>query len=442
MTIKQWTGLLLSCCLTWSIGCSSNEPVKTQNKPTQNNASSNGTAKSSGMFEGTGQFIAGTINGTGQVIGSTFNAADNLVRDTFSLIPFVDIRKAKDQADPQQSKSFRDSFPIATHDMLRMGLQVHWASNLDVPATEKISQWAVLDGGYLITVETPSNLFTVINLDDGSIVWRQIHGQHTDKFFQPFRYGNLICVNTETQLLKLDLKTGTAKEIAELKVVVNNAPAVVNNLAVFGGLSGRIFAHNLNAGFPKWNYQMQAGITAQPTATDSSVLVCDSSGVYIFLEAKTGQTAWKGRTFRQISASSTISLKHDIALIPGEDQTLYALDLLFGQDRWRYHAIRSLNQKPLIMGDMVLLPITGYGLYALDIKTGKPLWNTTEVIHPFDHDDQAIYAYQANSLWILDKETGAVISQTPTDELQDIISLGNKQMLLITKTGRLLKLQR
>jgi glucose dehydrogenase len=132
----------------------------------------------------------------------------------------------------------------------------------------------------------------------------------------------------------------------------------------------------------------------------------------------------------------------NIALIPSEDQTLYALDLVFGNDLWTYHASRALTQQPVIEGDMVLLPITGKGLFALNLETGKPLWQTSEVLHPFDVSDEALYCYTPNSLWILEKESGKTISQIPTADLQDILALGNGQFLVMTQTGRLLKLQR
>ena len=371
MKIKQWTGLLLSCCLLAVGGCNSSQATA-----------------------------------------------------------------------PQQTPSFRNDFPIAATDLVRMGLKVHWASNLDVPKQETLSQWAVLEGGYLITVETPSNLFTLINLRDGSIVWRQMQGQFTDKFFQPFRYGDWLCVNSETSMLKIDIRTGHAVEVAKLQAVVNNAPTHVKNLAIFGGLNGRIFAHDLNTGFSKWDYQMQSGITARPTATAETVLVGDSGGVYILLNSTTGEPLWKGRTFRQIATQGAISSKDQLVLIPSTDQTLYALDLKQGHDIWQYHARRALTHQPLIFGNTVLLPITSRGLYALNLKTGKPLWNTTEIMYPFDSDSHFFYCYQQNSLWVLDRPSGKTISQIPTDDIKDIMALGNKQFLVMTRTGRLLKLQR
>lgn len=433
MKIKQWTLLLLTCCMTFSWGCASKQtPHDEVSLPPQR-------AEESAADKG---IIGGTISGTGKVIGSTFNAADSLVRNTISLVPFVDIRKAQNDEDPQQADSFRNDFPIAASDLLRTGLKVHWASNLDVPDNQHISRWAILDGGYLLTIEVPQNLFTLVNLRDGSIVWRQIHGQYTDKFFTPFLYGETICVNSETHMLKIDLRTGRANEIVALKAVVNNSPAHVNNLAIFGGLNGRIFAHNINTGFPNWNYQMQAGITAQPVATKAAVLVSDSSGVYILLNAASGEPAWKGRTFRQISAPGAIAMDKNIVLIPSEDQTLYALDQVFGNDLWQYHAKRALTHQPIVMGDMVLVPITGNGIIALDLVTGKPLWQTHELMIPFDVDNEYIYCFKSNSLWTLDKETGKTVSQIPTADLLDIQSVGKGQFLVMTREGRLLKLQR
>ena len=168
----------------------------------------------------------------------------------------------------------------------------------------------------------------------------------------------------------------------------------------------------------------------------------DASGVYILLNARTGDPIWKGRTFRQISAPGVILRDKNLVLIPSEDQTLYALDSVFGNDIWRYHAKRALTHQPIIIDDMILLPITGNGLFALDAGTGKEIWKTNERLTPFDSSDENLYCYKSNSLWILEKESGKTISQIPTADITDMIALPNKQFLVMTQSGRLLKLQR
>ncbi len=422
MKIKLWMLIVLTGFMTVSWGCANKQTTPEQPEPTAQNEQ--------------------TQPSNPGLIGGTLQAADNLMRNTVSLIPFVDIRKANDVSDPQQAPSFRNDFPIAASDLQRMGLKVHWASNLDVPDSEKISQWNILDDKYLITIETPSNLFTLVSLSDGRILWREIQGQRTDRFYQPFLYGETLCVNSETHMIKIDIRTGRAMEIVELKAVVNNPPAVMDNYAIFGGLNGRIFAHDVNTGYPKWNYQLQAGITAPPTTSTAAVLVGDASGVYILLNARTGEPIWKGRTFRQISAPGVILTSKNLVLIPSEDQTLYALDSVFGNDIWRYHAKRALTHQPIVIDDMILLPITGNGLFALDASTGKEIWKTNERLTPFDSSDENLYCYKSNSLWILEKESGKTISQIPTADITDMIALQNKQFLVMTQTGRLLKLQR
>jgi outer membrane protein assembly factor BamB len=421
MKIKLCMLIVLTGFLSLSWGCASKQADQTQPQPA---AQTEQTEQAKSSNPG--------------LIGGTFN----LLRDTVSLIPFVDLKKANDAADPEQTPGFRNDFPIAASDLQRTGLKVHWASNLDVPVTEKITQWNILDNKYLITVESPSNLFTLVNLSDGRILWREIQGQMTDRFYQPFLFGETICVNSETHMIKIDVRTGRANEIVALKAVVNNPPAHVVNFAIFGGLNGRIFAHDLNTGYPKWNYQLQAGITAPPIASSSAVLVGDAGGVYILLNPKNGEPIWKGRTFRQISAPGVVLNDKNLVLIPSEDQTLYALESIFGGDVWRYHAKRALTHQPIVFDEMVLLPITNDGLYALDVNTGKVLWNTNEHLKPFDSSKDNLYCFKTNSLWVLDKETGKTVSQIPTADITDMIALSNKQFLVVTQSGRLLKLQR
>ncbi len=334
----------------------------------------------------------------------------------------------------------RSSGPASLIDPLvarKLGYTPRWATDLGVPARQWLSHIEVLDD-IVVCVESPSNMVTAVSMRDGEMLWRQIVGKPADKLFTPVRIGDSLLINSEQILYVLAIDTGKLKEISELKTLVHHAPAVVEGLAIFGGMNHRTFAHDALAGYTKWEYQLTERVFARPTAFGENVFVADGNGVYAMFVARTGRLLWKGRTFATVSAQPAIS--HMGVFLAGEDHSLYALHGATGRDRWIYHTTQPLTQSPMIFSNIVILPLDERGLVALDARTGEEIWQLPFVAEPVMQFEETLLLLGDERLLTLDMGTGKVLTEVPVTSVKKVLLGPEKQLILVSPAGRLLLL--
>ena len=319
----------------------------------------------------------------------------------------------------------------------KLGYNLHWSTDLGVPADQTLSYVEVL-GDVVVCVESPSNVVTAISMRDGSTLWRHVVGKIADKLFTPVRSGDLLLINSEQLLYTLKIATGKTVHVTRLESLVGHAPAVVDDVAIFGGLNHRVFAHDIQAGYTKWAYQLTERVFARPAVFGTNTFVADGNGVYAMFSARTGELQWKGRTFARISARPTIS--HLGVYIAGEDHSLYALHTGTGRDRWIYHTTQPLTQSPIIFSNIVFLPISGQGLVVLDARTGVEKWRLPFDATPIDQFEDALLVHTKQSLVSLQISTGKVLSEVPVLPLKKVIPLPDRQLVLVSRGGRMLLL--
>ena len=322
-------------------------------------------------------------------------------------------------------------------DARKLGYSLQWATDLGVPADQTLSYVEVLDD-VVVCIESPSNVVTAVSMRDGSTMWRHIIGKVADELFTPVRSGDFLLINSEQLLYTLKLDSGKTIEATRLESLVRHAPAVVNDVAVFGGLNHRVFAHDIKAGYTKWAYNLTERVFARPAAFGSNVFVADGNGVYAMFSAATGQLQWKGRTFDRISARPAMT--HLAVYVAGEDHSLYALHTATGRDRWIHHTTQPLTQSPVVFSNIVFLPLAGQGLVVLDARTGEEKWRLPFVGNPISQFQDALLVHTASSLVSLQISTGKILSEVPVLPLKKVISASERRLLLVSNGGRLLLL--
>ncbi len=319
-----------------------------------------------------------------------------------------------------------------------LGYTLQWATDLGVPDGQTLSHIQLLDD-VIVCVEAPSNMVTAVSLRDGEMMWRGIVGKPADKLFTPVRSGDRLLINSEQLLYSIHIRTGRMLEASELVSMVNHAPAVVDGLAIFGGLNHRVFAHEVQAGYKKWAYQLTDRVFARPTTFGPNVFVADGSGVYAMFVANTGQLLWKGRTFARVSARPAMS--HTGVFVSGEDHSLYALDLATGRDRWIYHTTRPLTRSPYVFPNVVILPLPpDQGLVALHARTGLEQWRLPFMAVPIFQFEDTLWFHTAYSLVVLDVGSGKILVEVPVHRLKTVVQGSERQLILVSPGGRLLLL--
>ena len=162
-----------------------------------------------------------------------------------------------------------------------------------------------------------------------------------------------------------------------------------------GTVNGNIVALSTEDGRLHWNRPTNGGIYPAPAVGDGEVITGSWDGYYYALEAESGETVWAyaregvdySRGGGPDSAAGILWKGNFLGRIA--PQTLVALDLQTGRERWRFtdptRPKFGMNATASASGDKVFISTTidhdgmpcGARLFCLDDTTGKLLWYYT-----------------------------------------------------------------
>jgi outer membrane protein assembly factor BamB len=326
---------------------------------------------------------------------------------------------------------------IEPPDAARLGYVVNWSTNLSVPRRHVLTSITLLDD-LLVTVEAPGNLVTAISVRDGSVRWQRVIGEPTEKVYTPVRDGERIYLNNNTMIFTVGANRGDLIASSKLAQVVETGPVLIGRYAVFGGAEGRVFAHDVDAGYAKWSYLLTSAIVAPPVVSQQNVFLADSQGIYAMLRADSGELIFRGRTFGPVTArpASTRSGVY----IASHDQSLYALNRVTGQDKWVYRTAAPLKQSPVALGQAVYLPMPNAGLVALNAGNGQVLWRTDLRATPVKAGHGQVLLLYPGGLRLVDQATGRVVEDAPTMTLQTALPGPDGGLLIVSPGGRVHRL--
>ena len=321
----------------------------------------------------------------------------------------------------------------------RLGYTTQWASSLAIESGQRIGQAVILDD-ILVTVEWPSNIVVATELSSGKQRWARALATSAERLFKPGRSGDFILINSDTQIYSLSAKTGKIQHIHDLPQMVRSGPAMYENLAIFGGLNGLLFAYNIDTGYLKWKYLVGGQILASPAIYEDTVVVASSLGHYALFRARNGRKVWDGRTFDRISAEPVITALG--VFIASEDHSLYALHRTTGLDRWIHRETAPLTTAPMAIENTLYVTRPREALVAISAVSGKQLWDEPILgdKRPVAIRDQVLALHGRSSILLADVETGTLLDQAPTRELQTILPTNGGSLVLIAPNGRLVRL--
>lgn len=320
-----------------------------------------------------------------------------------------------------------------------LGYTYQWARDLAVPGDERIADVRVLDD-LIVVVEEPGNMVTAVALRDGQRRWARVVGDLNQPLYSAFRWGGMIHLNSPIRLFSLHAHDGSVARINDLESTVSTGPVLHGDFAIFGGVDGRVFAHDLNRGFYRWAYQMSDQISTPPVNAGHLVFVTDDRGGYAMLRGDNGELHWRRYTYGPIRAEPVVDER--TVYVASEDRSLYALDLRAGgRDRWVHFADRALNQSPGVASDLVLQPLGDAGLVALEKDTGEERWRLARRAEfVLERDDGRLLLAGRDRLMLVHPDTGEVLEQANTHPLETVLRGPDQSIILVSERGRLLRL--
>lgn len=325
-------------------------------------------------------------------------------------------------------------------DAQTFGYSIKWAGDIEVPRGRIIKYLVVLDD-LIISVEAPTNLVTAISLRDGSLKWRQLVGNRYDLLFEPFLYKDTVVINSNNDIYRLDRESGKMRRIDRLRYVVNNAPAVVGDYAIYGSTTGLVFAQDLISGQVRWSYQLSDGIHVRPVSSaEQYVFAADAGGIYAMFDAGSGELLWRGRAFAGVRAQPVISQLS--VLIPSEDHSLYALNKTDERDQWIHRETVPLTEDPTLISNTLYLPVPNQGVAAIDvIRGGRVLWRLEEDYKPIMQRDEVLFMHDRRGVVLVDHETGTIRRRIDTERLRFVRNVPDEDgLILVSPRGRVVRI--
>lgn len=325
-------------------------------------------------------------------------------------------------------------------DALKLGYTIDWATSINLPSKSELQSVTIL-GDLLVTVEWPSNVVTAISMRDGKQLWRQQVGSYPYRAFAPSRVDNTILVNTETQIYLLDAtKEGKLITRASLDSAVTTPPAMVGEIAVFGGADGTVFGFDTRVGYAKWKFKMPGQMLVPAQASGQQVFVAGIDGQYALFAGRTGEVLWRGRVFDKVSAAPAV---HSSGIyIASQDHSLYAINRATGEDRWIFRYTDDLTTSPIVLQNTVYQPLPSGEIVAMKLTDGSELWRlkTTEKI--VAQDARGLLLNGGDKIVQRDASTGKMYDQVPVvgGTIAHLIQGPGQSLLVVSTSGRVLKL--
>ena len=140
--------------------------------------------------------------------------------------------------------------------------------------------------------------------------------------------------------------------------------------------------------------------------------------------------------------STTPAVQGSEVIVASEDGKLYALNRTTGRDTWKYlGAELELTASPIALGRLIIQPLVpNPGIIAIDAINGTEIWRTDVTATPVLTRQQDMLLYTSNKLVTIDLDDGSVEKQVPIKTVQTVLPVGDGGVLLVSPSGRLLKL--
>ncbi len=344
------------------------------------------------------------------------------------------------------------NFLVRPDTAVDMGYRIQWQRSLGLPKGAQL-EYVKVYPDIIVALET-DNILSVLRAEDGEVIYREAVGDPGDRMLEPARSGDVIVLSADTLAYMMPITRAESPVVVELGSVINTAPVLDRNIAVYGTPTGRVLAVDLARGFSPWRYDMGASITTDPVNADGIVVVADNAGHVAAFNPLRGALLWKQDTFDTITANPAYSERQ--VYVASEDQALYCFDRASGEELWKYLTESPLTTSPTVVDGRVYQYVETEGLVALDIRTGDKLWtrdlfgrplmtrNNRLVIHVpgqyVERDGQA--GRLAERLLTVDAASGETIEESWLPRVQEIRAdrAKNGNLYLIRRDGRIMKL--
>jgi outer membrane protein assembly factor BamB len=149
-----------------------------------------------------------------------------------------------------------------------------------------------------------------------------------------------------------------------------NRPAVKDGLVFVTNWPKQAAAYDAGTGERRWLVELDDQLLHPPVATDEGVVVPSREFVFL-LDPTDGSELWRYSTDGN-ATESTPAVADETVFFADEQESLHAIDLGTGQQRWT--APFGGSTTPVVADGTVYAVESGYTLVAMDVESGETLF--------------------------------------------------------------------
>jgi outer membrane protein assembly factor BamB len=325
-------------------------------------------------------------------------------------------------------------------DWSEMGYQWQWTGSPPLQPGALIDHATAYDD--LLVFQGSGSTLSVLESSTGKVRWSRQIDRPSTRFQESVLIGDTLYTASDTELWELDIRNGNTIDRDSLGTLVNTSPLIIDNLAIFGTLSGELFAWQMENDFKLWNYKFDGPIHVPAIAVnDGYIAAISENGDIRTLETI---NAHSGMSARIAGGTEATLLADEIGLyIASKDQSIYAYDLIDGFRFWRKRSSAPITVQHTLHEGVIYATTEDNGLMAIDSATGDTLWETGTVggwvLTVLDGKELIVWS--GYELFAIDKDRGDIITRMPLTQIAGIRtnSIDDGDLYVITLEGTVAK---
>ncbi|MEO6166397.1 MAG: PQQ-binding-like beta-propeller repeat protein, partial [Chitinophagales bacterium] len=168
---------------------------------------------------------------------------------------------------------------------------------------------------------------------------------------------------------------------------IRTAPAISNDVVVFGALDGAVYALRSDDGSQQWKFTIKgadlkfenfgydvSGILCSPAIGDGIVAIGGRDGFLYAIDLQTGKQKWNFDHEGSWVLSTAIN-NGKVFAASGSSAFVQEVEIATGKEQWRFNSSSAIFSSMALAGEMLYFGDYNGNVYGLNSKTGVEQWH-------------------------------------------------------------------
>ncbi len=243
------------------------------------------------------------------------------------------------------------------------GLTKFWQVPLPLERDQRLQHVYLVDDA--LYLGTNDGYVFALHAHTGVLRWLQPVTRSGYALRRPCHVGDRVVFVTPADLQIYDRLTGDPLTRHDLRFSAGSAVVTDGKQLFIGGMDRRLYALDAATQFVEWKVLTNAAILSTPVVHNDLIYFASDAGtVYASTPNLSRRLRWQFQAFERVTAD--LLVRDEGVYVASRDQSLYLLDLGFGQVRWRARFAGPLYEPPVVLAGVAYQHVPAEGLAAVD----------------------------------------------------------------------------